>query len=152
MDKNIVSILEQGERCIETCEELLTCFDNERECLVQFRTDDLLANNARKEHLIAQLAQQKFALRQLLAHARRDALLSVEDEQAWSLYQERWLKSWEKLRARCESNQLFMKHSLRNLDMLTDNLRRLMGQQTLYSPKGTHVDVNKAPKVVEGRY
>lgn len=123
----------------------------ERQFLIEFKSEELQQNNLVKEELIRELAEKRRQLRELIGN-REEGVLTSRD---WTQEQIAWERDWKQMRLQCEQNQEFMKHSLRNLEMLSDNLMRLLGQLTLYSRKGTKIDLSvhrPSGKVVEGSY
>jgi hypothetical protein len=131
------------EECLRLCRELKSCLDEEWTCLVAYRPEGLLLTNQRKEGLIAALAAKKAELR--LAQAQRNESLTDDARTEWS-------SAWELMRDRCEENQRFMRHSLRNMECLLDNIKHLMGRSSLYSSKGKRVDMVSEGKVVTAKY
>lgn len=59
---------------------------------------------------------------------------------------------WQSIHSRCQRNQRFLTHSLRNLDFLFSHLRRCLGESERYSPNGQIVDKPSAGKVLEVSY
>jgi hypothetical protein len=80
------------------------------------------------------------------------ARLEGDDRVLWSRRRAEWLARWNEIRIACERNQRLLKHSLRNLGMLVENFKRLIGDKPTYSAKGTRVDSPFEGKVIEGRF
>lgn len=139
-----------GESC-RLCQALTLCFQEERRLLVQFQTEALQINNGQKEELIREVAARRRELKALQAQMPAEALASPQ----WQAAQGEWSASWNRMRQHCEENQEFLQHSLKNLEMISDNLLRLVGQLSLYNNKGSKIDLSvhrPAGKVVEGTY
>ena len=156
MNDPIQNLFQLNDECVHLADELHKCFDAERSALIQFKTEDLLEANRRKEEYLALLIEKREELRRFVAENFQDAnpepWLDDPDLRIWSQKQEAWVQSWDRLRKTCESNQEFLKHSLRNLDMLAENLTRLFGLHSVYSNKGTRVERRPHGNVVEGSY
>jgi hypothetical protein len=72
-------------------------------------------------------------------------VLWVEREAAWQ-------GEWAELRDTVRRNQDFLKVSLKNLSALADNLKRCLGEPSLYSAKGARVEMQTEGKVVAASY
>ena len=158
-DRAICDILLIQDRCIALCHVLKDCFQIEREALIHLKLEGLLETNGRKEDVSRQLVGQKKAMHCLLQNVFGlsdsqgfEDLLTGEQRDAWLMKRAQWLKIWEQTRDWCEANQRFMNHSLRNLSILEENLKRLFGEPTTYSPKGMKIESKTQGKVVEARY
>jgi hypothetical protein len=76
-----------------------------------------------------------------------------DDERAqWESQRSAWLAAWDQVHRTCDQNQRLLKHSLRNLGMLVENFKRLIGEKPTYSAKGMRVDTPFEGKVIEGRF
>jgi flagellar biosynthesis/type III secretory pathway chaperone len=153
IDPSIVGLFNT---CTRLAADLQECFRAERLSLVQFKTDHILENNVQKDQLLQQLLGARERLRRaskaLLGDLPPEVLFDSETLSEWTLLNENWNKTWQKLYDCCSENQRFLRHSLRNLDRLSENLSRLFGILSTYSNKGTRVDTKPQGNVVEGRY
>lgn len=140
-----VSLVELSEACTHLANELVLALKKERDHLVQFDTEALLENNLEKEQKLKRL---KLLREELKSRLSGDG----SPEAGYQNALEAWVTAWTALKNEAEFNQRFMKHSLRNMDLLTENLHRLFGLHTLYTQKGTRTEVKTSGKVVEGRY
>lgn len=148
---NLQRLNELNDECCRLSDELALCFDEERRFMVEFKTEDLQQNNLRKEELIRALEKARVDYRKFM-EGEGAMLLSTPDER---VARAKWLQSWEKMRSGCQANQTFIGHSLKNLEMISDNLMRLLGQLSLYNSRGNKIDLSvhkPAGKVVEGTY
>lgn len=148
---NLERLNELNDECCRLSDELALCFDEERRCMVEFKTEELQQNNLRKEELIRSLEKARLDYRKFM-EAEGAMLLSTPAERAARV---KWLASWERMKFRCQANQAFIGHSLKNLEMISDNLMRLLGQLSLYNNRGNKIDLSvhkPAGKVVEGTY
>ncbi len=156
MSDPILNLFQLSDECVQLANELHKCFDAERSALIHFKTEELLEANRRKEEYLALLIEKREELRRFIAEnfqeGNPEPWLTDADNRTWARKQEEWVQAWERLRRTCESNQEFLKHSLRNLDMLAENLTRLFGLHSVYSNKGTRVDRKPHGNVVEGSY
>lgn len=134
-----------ADECVHLCEQLTSCFRQERVSLVEFKMDELLQNNLQKESLLASLVEKRQSLREKIDPKLTETL-------RWHDKKREWLRVWNVMRILCEENQLFIRHSLRNMSLIVEHLKSLLGEQSLYSPKGTRVDLRRQGKVVEARF
>lgn len=148
---NLQRLNELNDECCRLSDELALCFDEERRFMVEFKTEELQQNNLRKEELIRALEKARNDYRRFMEGEGAMCLSTSEERAARA----KWLKSWEQMKNRCQSNQHFIGHSLKNLEMISDNLMRLLGQLSLYNNRGNKIDLSvhkPAGKVVEGTY
>jgi hypothetical protein len=142
--------------CIRLSEALQECFRQERRLLMEFKTEGILENNLTKDQLLRELVQKRHALTRTLADEFMDQLpeqvLDAAGLAQLKALQARWAASWNDLHRHCENNQGFLKHSLRNLERLSENLGRLFGLPVTYTAKGVRQDSKPQGNVVEGRY
>ena len=144
--------------CIALARSLREVLIKERTALITLNTDEVLIQVTQKESGILKLARKraelkKFARTQFQAETLEALVFSDEElQKEWAQYKQEWITVWTELREMCEYNQKFINHSMRNLDRLVENLKRLMGQHATYSPKGKRIDQNSQGSVVEGRY
>lgn len=141
--------IDLNDECCRLSDELALCFDEERRCMVEFKTEELQQNNLKKDELIRALTKARAEFK---AYGKEEELLTTPTGRALKA---KWLSSWERMKTRCESNQAFIGHSLKNLEMISDNLMRLLGQLSLYNNRGNKIDLSvhkPAGKVVEGTY
>lgn len=156
MDEKIDHILALSDQCTVMATQLIVCLETERNCLVQFKTEDLLQNNSLKDELLLALQKKKAELREEIRKqfGSRENLEGRNDERGhrWRKARAEWLRTWEQLKVYCETNQGFLAHSLKNLDLMTENLKRLFHQQSLYNAKGSRVEAKAQGTVVQASY
>ena len=78
--------------------------------------------------------------------------MPLADRGPWMEETEAFFKSWREVYALCEQNQRFIQHSLKNMGLIVENLKRLFGDNSLYSAAGKRVESQAPGKVVEARY
>ena len=146
------------DECVAHARNLKEILNKERAALITLNTDDILILVSQKDSGMLKLQRKKAELKKFMReHFQSDSMasLSFSDpflEAEWNTKKESWELSWNELRGLCEHNQRFINHSMKNLDRLVENLKRLLGQHATYSPKGKRVDQNSQGSVVEGRY
>ena len=148
---NLQKLNELNDECIRLSDALGDCFDDERRFMVEFKTEALQENNLKKEQLIRSLEKARADFKKFMEGEGAVLITSPEAKAARA----KWLHSWEAMKNRCQSNQAFISHSLKNLEMISDNLMRLLGQLSLYNNRGNKIDLSvhkPAGKVVEGSY
>lgn len=131
-----------GEECLRLATELKACLQEERTALIELRTETIVQTNFRKEDLGRQLAEQR-KLFSALAHE------VGELPEKWT---ERWSPAWAGIESQCRENQKFIQHSLRNLGLIVDNLKRLFGERSTYSPTGKKQETTSSGKMTEASY
>ncbi len=130
----------------------------EREALITLNTEDILILVTQKESGMMKLSRKraelkKFSRTQFQQEDLEKLIFSdPELQKEWDLKKKNWAVLWTDIRNVCEHNQKFIGHSMKNLDRLVENLKRLLGQHATYSPKGKRIDQNSQGSVVEGRY
>lgn len=150
-------IFRAQEECTLTLKELLKVIDQERSSLVRLAINEISENTRRKEMLNAQLIQKSKQLKKVV-EGQFGTLQDFEEKLTsdelveWNRLRDGFWNLHKTLKNECEINQNFLKSSLRNLRKLSDNLRRLFGEQPLYSPKGTKVDRSSEGRVLEASY
>jgi FlgN protein len=155
MKDYVTPLFNLSRQCIQLSEELQECFKRERKFLIQFKSNELLENNATKERLILELVDKRQQFRNHLTNFQdRDPepWLGEPELSHWKNIQIEWDLSWRRLVDHTLSNQEFLKHSLRNLDMLHENISRLFGLHTVYTAKGVRVERKAHGNVVQGRF
>lgn len=144
--------------CIALAGSLKEVLIKERAALITLNTDEVLILVTQKESGILKLSRKraelkKFARTQFQAETLEALAFSDEELQKyWTQLKNEWIAAWSDLRDICEHNQKFIHHSMKNLDRLVENLKRLLGQHATYSPRGKRIDQNSQGSVVEGRY
>lgn len=147
--------------CEESCElarGLRAILTQERAALITLNTDEILILVTQKESGMLKLSRKraeikKFVRTQFQQNELEKLKFADTDLQLqWDALREKWLVEWSELRKICETNQQFINHSMKNLDRLVENLKRLLGQHATYSPRGKRIDQNSQGAVVEGRY
>ncbi|MBM4304367.1 MAG: flagellar protein FlgN [Deltaproteobacteria bacterium] len=147
-----------SQESIDLARVLKGVLEKERGALITLNTDEVLVLVTQKESGMLKLARKRAELRKFARTqfgAETLDSLSFSDEQLqqqWNEQRTQWILVWTELRDVCEQNQKFINHSMKNLDRLVGNLKRLLGQHATYSPKGKRVDQNSQGAVVEGRY
>jgi len=131
-----------GEECLRLAAELGACLLEEREALILLQTEKIVQTNFRKEDLGRQLAQQ----RKVFSGLAHDVGALPEK---WT---ERWAPAWEMIEFRCRDNQKFIQHSLRNLGLIVDNLKRLFGERPTYTVTGKKSESSSSGKMTEASY
>ncbi|NBX69301.1 MAG: hypothetical protein EBR01_10115 [Proteobacteria bacterium] len=130
----------------------------ERAALITLNTEEILILVTQKESGMLKLSRKRAEIKKFVrTQFQQDDLEKLhftdsELQSQWNILRENWLSAWTELRNVCETNQQFINHSMKNLDRLVENLKRLLGQHATYSPKGKRVDQNSQGSVVEGRY
>jgi len=131
-----------GEECLRLAGELNACLAEEREALIELNIEKIVQTNFRKDDLGRQLAEQR---RNFSTLAK--ALGTLPEN-----WVERWSPAWQAMETACKQNQKFISHSLKNLSLIVDNLKRLFGESSTYTPAGKKHDSNTAGKMVEAKY
>lgn len=159
MQASTSDLIELSDSCVQLSLQLIECFRQERISLVGFKMEEMLHTNLLKEQLLGELRRRREDLREKIkerfgtAEWEEAAALLPEDEKSmWRAARANWLSTWNELRRLCEQNQNFMKHSLRNLECIADNLKRCFGLHSTYSAKGVRVDGKAQGGVLEGSY
>ena len=146
------------DECITLAEELKDILLEERVALITLNTEEILILVSKKESGMMKLVRKRAEIKKIARtqFAEEDLQnLSFSDEALnleWKQKQTSWLKAWTEVRDVCERNQQFMGHSMKNLDLLVENLKRLFGQHGTYSHRGKRVDQNPEGSVLRGRY
>ena len=78
--------------------------------------------------------------------------LSPESAALWNESQKKWSRGWNHLVRQCEGNQGFLKHSLKNVDLLLTHLKHLFGDPGIYNQSGKRQDLSSSGKVLEGQF
>jgi len=153
------SIFLLQDECFVLAEELKTCLDEERSALIGLKTELIVHTNARKDNLGRQLKYKKKQIWNLVNSQYGlenteglEAHIAEPYRSEWLIKKANWLKIWKATSQTCETNQIFLGHSLRNLGLLVDNLKRLFGEQPLYTAKGAKAEAGSSGKVVEARF
>jgi hypothetical protein len=157
---NLESILTLSDECVATCAALCQCLALERQSFVEFKMEEMLHNNFEKDRLLGQLTSLKQTLRGHVATltggpSDLESLMKIlPAAEAESLAEKnaQWRLAWEALAVLCQKNQWLFKHSLRNLDAIADNLKRLFGLHSTYTARGTRVDLKPRGSTVGGSY
>lgn len=152
-------VLELHEECTRLCAELRECLARERGFLVEFKVEEIPHVTLQKESLMLAVVRKRKELKDYLKHrfgVEKVSLygerLEAADREGWDAREARWRTEWSQLREAVRSNQDFLKHSLKNLTTLGDNLRRCLGEPSIYSAKGARVDLQTEGKVVAASY
>ena len=147
-----------SDECTSLALALREILAQERAALIGLNTDNILLLVSQKESLMLKLQRKRAELKNFARtqfqiedlgqwHSGDEAVLA-----AWKLKSEEWNAVWESVRSDCDSNQKFIKHSMRNLGLLVENLKRLFGQHATYSAQGKRIEQNSSGKVVEAKY
>jgi flagellar biosynthesis/type III secretory pathway chaperone len=139
--------------------ELSKCLDEEQKTLVEFRVEELPQVTLRKESLFLSIVRKRQELKRFMKfhfNVEKDVeligALAEPYRSEWRALTEQWTQAWQTLSQVCEQNQNFLKNSLKNLGLLADNLKRLLGDSLVYSPQGKRVDLQSAGKVVRASF
>ena len=156
MQKDILILANE---CLTICRDLVTCLEEERVALMGLNTEVLVQVNFKKENLGAQLKlsyqeMSKVAKFQYQAATLSEvaASLSVSLQAPWQHVLQELKETQIQLQNIAQSNQKFLKHSLKNLSLIVDNLKRLFGDQPLYSQQGKKVEGPQSGRMVEASY
>ncbi len=120
--------------------ELLHMLDQERIAVVEANVDALVQINLQKENAIRLLRRNK-AHEQALRAKNLPFPKSTEGTELW-----------ERVKKRCEENQLFLQHSVRNLNQMVENWKQIVGERPAYGPAGTYRESKVSGKMVERNY
>ena len=152
-------LVDAYEDCQETCAQLLECLDEERLALVGLKMDQIIQSNLRKEGLVLALRRKHTRLKAIAkVHFHSETLLELsahlpEDEAlTWRAMYETWKVDWDRVARKCEQNQKFIRHSLKNVGLIVENLKRLFGISNRYAANGKRVDSGGEGQVVQVRY
>jgi flagellar biosynthesis/type III secretory pathway chaperone len=144
---------------ISLCRELQKVLSQERQSLLAFRGEDLAETTMAKEVTVAKILQSRKKLKEagaawfgVSSTEELTALLGDADKQVWITKQKDWKAEWKAICVQVERNQLFLKHSQKNLGRLIENWRRLLGQNPLYSSKGQKIESPSTGKVFEAKF
>lgn len=146
----------QGESTL-VLREILKVLHRERTCLVQLQINEISETTRLKENLNLQLILKSKRLKKLVEGSFStlndfEDKLNENERAQWNLLREEFWNLHAEIKTVCGVNQGFLKSSLRNLGTLSDHLRRLFGEQPLYSQKGTKVDRSSQGRVLEASY
>lgn len=151
MHDSYENVLFGFDRCIQVAETLERCFEEERSHLIALRMEELAETTLRKAALSRELVQERNQLRERMLRAglyEGETIRDSEDTQDIRRKYETWIRAWERARFSCESNQRLLKNSVRNLDVLSTHLKRLLGDKSRYSKQGKRVDSSPAGRVI----
>lgn len=145
--------------CVPLCADLSAALRAEREALIAFNINGLSEATLRKDQAMRAVQTRRTRMREVMLKqfgATESAALvdkfPVELQAEWLEADLAWQRAWTEVYSLCEQNQRFLKHSLRNLGLMLDHFKRLIGEKPTYSAKGTRVDKPFEGKVIEGRY
>lgn len=143
-------------RCIELAQALEACLSEERRWVIEFRTEMILENNLKKEELLRELVEKRNLSIKLLASdlCGKPATEALDQDSIQELTRLniQWKDAWQSLYKHCESNQSFLKHSLKNTEELYEDLTRAFTQTGTYSSKGIRNESMPSGNVVRGSY
>ena len=151
----LFSLMEESISLARSLQEVLI---QERAALITLNTDEILVLVTQKESRLMKLVRKraeikKFIRIQFNQENLEDLKLTDENlQREWESKKKIWVEVWSELRDVCENNQRFISHSMKNMDRLVENLKRLLGQHATYSPKGKRIEQNNQGRVVQGRY
>lgn len=141
------TVIQWIEECIVVTDTLILKINEERAFLVSWNTEQLFQNNQEKEDLINDILERR---------AKIEAAIKLDGELAstpeFIKAKKIWSEKWNTLRALCIDNKFFIQHSLDNVNLFVENLKKLMTNHKLYTSKGTAAVTQQAGKVVEGTY
>ena len=158
--QNFAYIKEAWEGFAAVTTDLQTCLTEERSALISLDIDRIVQSNLRKESLLGKLRRTRREFRTLLRslagvesmEGLSPVLESEENRREWVKLLANWNQQWSDVAKLCETNRKFTLHSLRNLGSLVENLKRLFGENPLYSRSGGKLDSSTQGKVVEAVY
>jgi len=152
------TLLSLNQDCIQLAENLIRILEQERDALVSFEMEKIMKSTLEKSAAARQLSEKRNALRKY-AQVRFGKKLSEiqtalpeEELPAWNESQKQWMRVWDDLNRKCQGNQGFLKHSLKNVDLLLSNLKHLFGDPGIYNNAGKRQDLMSSGKVLEGRF
>ncbi len=145
--------------CIRLCVDLRSCLQRERIILIEFKVEEIPLVTLQKESLMLALVRKRGELKSYLKHRYGIEKIVLYADQLegeprilWLERESNWRTEWAQLRDTVRCNQDFLKHSLKNLFALSDNLKRCLGEPSLYSAKGARVELQTEGKVVAASY
>lgn len=153
MSENQAATIAGYDRCIQLAQTLDACLEEERTFLIELKMEELAETTLRKATLSRELVQERHRLRELVSFLvpqgldENTFLTEVSDETIRGKHRE-WNRTWNRTRFSCESNQRLLKNSARNLGMLSDHLKRLLGDKSRYSNQGKRVDSPATGRVI----
>jgi hypothetical protein len=143
--QTLISLLEE---CILLTEQLIHTVRDEKKFLIELKSDELLQNNLEKENIINLI----FEKRQFIEKMQKNASEKDLNHPEYLALRDVWKDKWTTLQNICMDNRYFISHSLNNLNMFMDHLKKLILNRPTYSAKGVQVGVPQSGKVVEGAY
>jgi hypothetical protein len=156
MDSRQQALITFTEECILLCRELIRILQVERKAVIEFETETLIQSNFEKEKTLAQLTEKRTAFRNakadLCGNHEVEDVISENLMPMWLIVKKEWIQTWEELRSLCENNHGFIRHSVRNLDLILEHLKKSLGIHSIYTAKGTKIDNQPQGNVVQGRY
>ena len=159
MEKPHTHVFELHEECIRLSAELRLCLARERTFLVELKVEEIPHVTLQKESLMLALVRKRRELKDYLRHRYNLEKVSLyadklegDVREQWLQRDQQWREEWVELRETVRRNQDFLKHSLKTLSSLGDNLKRCLGEPSVYSAKGTRVESQAEGKVVAGSY
>lgn len=151
-------MLAWNKECVQLAEKLSHILEQEREALVSFEIEKIMTSTMEKSAILKQLLEKRTGLKKYV-HVRFGKPLSEvsseipeESVSEWKDSQAQWSLAWNQLVRKCESNQGFLKHSLKNVDLLLNHLKHLFGDSGIYNQSGKRQDLGSSGKVLEGRF
>jgi hypothetical protein len=159
MEQAYTYVFDLHEECTRLCAELRACLQRERACLIELKVEEIPHLTLQKESQMLSLVRKRRELKDYLKlrysvdKVSQFALrLEGPEKELWTEREALWRREWTELRETVRQNNDFLKHSLKNLFLLADNLRRCLGLPALYSAKGTQVSLQNEGKVLAASY
>lgn len=143
--QTLLSLLQD---CIVLTDQLTHTVIEEKKLLIELKGNDLLQNNLEKENLINLIFEKKQLIEKLQKNMSEKDLENTE----YLSLRDIWKEKWSALQKLCMDNKYFISHSLNNLNMFMEHLKKLILNRPTYSSKGVQVGVPQSGKVVEGAY
>ena len=156
MNESFDELLRLNSESVSVCESLVQTLQDERISLIALDTAKLSEVILMKEHLVHRLDQTRAKIFKLItdkfsSHTQEDfeVALSSEQKAQWREARTAWLEAWEKMAVLAHQNQMFLKHSVKNLGRLADHMKHLLGEAPRYSSKGDKVEGISEGKMLE---
>jgi len=152
------TLISWNEECVQLLEKLSLLLDQEREALVSFNMEQIMTSTVEKAAVVKQLSDKRNQLRKYVQVRFGKPLSDLSQEFSpewaalWNESQRKWSKGWNRLVRQCEGNQGFLKHSLKNVDLLLNHLKHLFGDPGIYNQSGKRQDLSSSGKVLEGQF
>ena len=161
MEKNGIHTFLAGlhDESVALCRELSQCLRDERQALIQLKTDDVLALTLKKDALGNSIRSRRRQMTELVRNHSGaadivdwESRLPADAAAEWRTRRESWLVAWEEVRGEADRNLRLLRHSLRNMEKIVGNIKILLGQAPTYTNRGKKISARSEGKVVEVKY